>query len=182
MEMMVRMSKEKEREEEEIPSLIDSLILIDRRVDMITPMCTQLTYEGLIDEIFSIESGFTSLESDFQPIGMPSNNIGQAKGELGRKVVTRLDSQDRIYADMRDMNLAGVPPFLKERAILLNTYIHTHLFTHSPTLIRTRTCTLRHVHTHKISNSSANHTAFYHHTSTHLSIFFEYFCCLMLAI
>lgn len=32
----------------------DSLILIDREVDLITPMCSQLTFEGLIDEVYSI--------------------------------------------------------------------------------------------------------------------------------
>ena len=35
---------------------IDSLIIIDRRVDMITPLLTQLTYEGLIDELIGIKS------------------------------------------------------------------------------------------------------------------------------
>ncbi|KAL6586428.1 Vacuolar protein-sorting-associated protein 33 [Orobanche minor] len=30
---------------------INTLILLDREVDMVTPMCTQLTYEGLMDEV-----------------------------------------------------------------------------------------------------------------------------------
>ncbi len=34
---------------------IDSLIILDRSVDMVTPMLTQLTYEGLIDEFIGIE-------------------------------------------------------------------------------------------------------------------------------
>lgn len=34
----------------------DSLIILDRRVDMITPMLTQLTYEGLIDEFIGIDN------------------------------------------------------------------------------------------------------------------------------
>jgi hypothetical protein len=34
----------------------DSMIIIDRSVDLLTPMCTQLTYEGLIDEIYGIKS------------------------------------------------------------------------------------------------------------------------------
>jgi hypothetical protein len=34
----------------------DSLIIIDRRVDMISPLLTQLTYEGLIDEIIHIKN------------------------------------------------------------------------------------------------------------------------------
>jgi hypothetical protein len=30
---------------------INTLILLDREVDMVTPMCLQLTYEGLVDEV-----------------------------------------------------------------------------------------------------------------------------------
>lgn len=33
-------------------STIDQMLLIDRSVDLATPLATQLTYEGLIDEIF----------------------------------------------------------------------------------------------------------------------------------
>ncbi|KAI0360967.1 Sec1-like protein [Trametes cingulata] len=35
---------------------IDSLIVLDRRVDMISPLLTQLTYEGLIDELIGIKN------------------------------------------------------------------------------------------------------------------------------
>lgn len=35
---------------------IDSLIILDRQVDMVTPLLTQLTYEGLIDELIGIKS------------------------------------------------------------------------------------------------------------------------------
>lgn len=34
---------------------IDHLVLIDRSVDLMTPMVTQLTFEGLIDELFGID-------------------------------------------------------------------------------------------------------------------------------
>ena len=36
--------------------LIDQLILIDRSVDLMTPLLTQLTYEGLVDAMFNIEN------------------------------------------------------------------------------------------------------------------------------
>lgn len=36
---------------------VDALILIDRDVDKVSPLCTQLTYEGLIDEVFGINHG-----------------------------------------------------------------------------------------------------------------------------
>lgn len=35
---------------------IDQLILIDRSVDLITPLATQLTYDGLIDQFFTINN------------------------------------------------------------------------------------------------------------------------------
>lgn len=38
------------------PSQIDHLLLIDRSVDLLSPLATQLTYEGLIDELFGIKS------------------------------------------------------------------------------------------------------------------------------
>lgn len=36
-------------------SSIDNLIIVDRETDMLTPLLTQLTYEGLVDEIFGIQ-------------------------------------------------------------------------------------------------------------------------------
>lgn len=37
-------------------SQIDRLLIIDRTTDLISPLTTQLTYEGLIDEIFGISN------------------------------------------------------------------------------------------------------------------------------
>lgn len=42
-----------------IPTLpvFDTLLLLDRNVDLLTPLATQLTYEGLIDEVYGITNG-----------------------------------------------------------------------------------------------------------------------------
>jgi vacuolar protein sorting-associated protein 33A len=40
-----------------IPSEIESLIILDRACDLITPLRSQLTYEGVIDEMFGIDAG-----------------------------------------------------------------------------------------------------------------------------
>ncbi|EKM61488.1 uncharacterized protein PHACADRAFT_24679 [Phanerochaete carnosa HHB-10118-sp] len=40
---------------------LDSLMTIDWRVDMITPLLTQLTYEGLIDEVIGIRNSHVEL-------------------------------------------------------------------------------------------------------------------------
>ena len=39
------------------PHQIDAVVLLDRSVDLITPLSTQLTYEGLIDEVYGIKYG-----------------------------------------------------------------------------------------------------------------------------
>ena len=54
---MLRMKKEMEPHEPNIPPRIDNLLLLDRMVDPVTPLMTQLTYEGLIDELFGISKG-----------------------------------------------------------------------------------------------------------------------------
>ena len=46
------------------PSQIGQLLLIDRDIDMLTPLCTELTYEGLINQLFHIEHGYVDLEPE----------------------------------------------------------------------------------------------------------------------
>lgn len=38
-----------------ISNHVDQIIIIDRNLDLVTPLCTQLTYEGLIDEIMGVK-------------------------------------------------------------------------------------------------------------------------------
>ena len=49
-DMIVRMRKETSGLDDQMKSQIRRLILIDRTVDLVTPVLSQLTYEGLIDE------------------------------------------------------------------------------------------------------------------------------------
>ena len=41
----------------DIPPQFDAVILLDRSLDLLTPLSTQLTYEGLVDEIYGIKHG-----------------------------------------------------------------------------------------------------------------------------
>lgn len=52
--MMMRKKREAADSENQVSPQIDTLLLIDRNVDLLTPMFTQLTYEGLIDELYGI--------------------------------------------------------------------------------------------------------------------------------
>jgi len=65
-DLMCRMARERQDIERpgNLPqSQIDHLLLLDRGVDLLTPLATQLTYEGLIDEIFGISN------SEYMTIG-----------------------------------------------------------------------------------------------------------------
>jgi len=62
VDMLIRMKKERGEENLTNRPEISKLILIDRSVDMITPMCTQLTYEGLIDETYGISNTYVDVD------------------------------------------------------------------------------------------------------------------------
>ena len=49
------------------PGQIDAVILLDRTVDLITPLVTPLTYEGLVDELFGINYTVAQLPADRFP-------------------------------------------------------------------------------------------------------------------
>lgn len=42
---------------------LDEIVLLDREVDPYTPMCTQLTYEGLVDETIQIKNGSVTMDN-----------------------------------------------------------------------------------------------------------------------
>ena len=83
-------------------SSIESLIIIDREVDFNTPLLTQLTYEGLIDEIFGIKDNQAEINTSIigQAAGTQANQQQSAK----RKI--QLDSSDALYTQLRDTNFA----------------------------------------------------------------------------
>lgn len=59
--MMLRMKREFAGSQNQILPVFDTLLLLDRNVDLLTPLATQLTYEGLIDEIYGITNGQSKL-------------------------------------------------------------------------------------------------------------------------
>lgn len=84
-------------------ALIESLIIIDREVDLTTPLLTQLTYEGLVDETFGIQYNQADIETSI--IG-PAPGSQQNSAQQGLKRKIQLDSSDKLYAQLRDTNFA----------------------------------------------------------------------------
>ena len=56
VDIMARMRREMAGSEIQITPQIDNLLILDRSADLITPLLSQLTYEGLLDEIFTIQN------------------------------------------------------------------------------------------------------------------------------
>jgi vacuolar protein sorting-associated protein 33A len=130
-DMMLRMRREMGGDEPTLAPEIDTLILIDRQVDMVSPMATQLTYEGLIDEVFGISNGFVYLDPDFLP--QPGSNQSSAaehkqqqqqqqKKKSTAKVPTPLNSNDEVYNQIRDQNFSVVGPRLNAKAREIKAY------------------------------------------------------------
>lgn len=92
------------------PPEIDTLLLIDRQVDMVTPMCSQLTYEGVIDEFININNGAVELE----PSIMGAQPNAQAST---RKLKVPLNSSDKLFRELRDLNFGVVGQVLRQKAV-----------------------------------------------------------------
>ena len=124
MELLLRMRSEAAAEDSAtsfgpMPSAyIESLIIIDREIDLATPMLTQLTYEGLIDEMFGIENNQAEIDTSIIGAGPGAQQGGRTAGTapqaMKRKIT--LDSSDKLYDQLRDTNFAIVDSLLNKVA------------------------------------------------------------------
>ncbi|KNA03454.1 hypothetical protein SOVF_209030, partial [Spinacia oleracea] len=104
-EILDRMQTEEPVNIDNVLPDINTLILLDREVDMITPMCTQLTYEGLLDELLHVNDGAVELDA----------SIMGAQQE-GKKVKVPLNSSDKLLKETRDLNFEVVVQVLRQKA------------------------------------------------------------------
>lgn len=96
---------------------IDTLVLMDRNVDLVTPMCTPLTYEGLLDEILGITHGFITVDADLiaDDDAAPNSNPAPPSGEK-KQVSVPLNSNDKLYAEVRDYHVERLGMNLQQQA------------------------------------------------------------------
>lgn len=100
-------------------SLIENLIIIDREIDFLTVLSTQLTYEGLIDENFTISNNQTEVDSSIlggAPAPPQQQNGATQAPTAATKRKLQLDSTDKLYPSLRDANFATIGPALNRTA------------------------------------------------------------------
>ncbi|XP_066290958.1 vacuolar protein sorting-associated protein 33A-like [Branchiostoma lanceolatum] len=153
-DMMLRMRRELAGTEPQITPQIDCLLLLDRTVDLMTPLPTQLTYEGLIDEIFGINN--TSVK-------LPPEKFASSKQQTGgpqemptepKKLV--LNSAEELYAEARDRNFHAIGPLLSRKAKLISAQFEERHGAKTVGEIKQFVSRLPHMQAAKIS--LANHT------------------------
>jgi vacuolar protein sorting-associated protein 33A len=98
-------------------SSIDTLVMIDREVDLVTPLVTPLTYEGLIDELIGVKSSV---------IKVPRVILGEDEKDKGKQAASQppqnplvslaLNSNDKLYAEIRGLNIEKLGPYLGAKA------------------------------------------------------------------
>ncbi|KAF1315959.1 Vacuolar protein sorting-associated protein 33a, partial [Globisporangium splendens] len=114
-EMMAHFKREQEVAGNPIGVLdpeIDTLVLIDRNVDLATPMCTPMTYEGLLDEIIGINNGFISVDAEL----IAEDESANANSNSGKQVSIPLNSNDKLYAEVRDYHVERLGMNLQQQA------------------------------------------------------------------
>ncbi|PCH34073.1 Sec1-like protein [Wolfiporia cocos MD-104 SS10] len=98
---------------------MDALIIIDRGVDMVSPLLTQLTYEGLIDELIGIKNSHVEVPVSLlaappnpgQPAAQPAASTSTPATPLTREKRKKYHlstATDPLLAEFRDLNFASV--------------------------------------------------------------------------
>jgi len=129
-DLLLRMRRELDAEESSglnglparglLPSTsTESLIIIDREVDFGTALLTQLTYEGLIDEIVGIKHNQADVDTTIVGPGAAQESSKapqQQTSKQGQKRKIQLDDSDQLFSQLRDANFAIVGDILNKVA------------------------------------------------------------------
>ncbi|XP_077989380.1 vacuolar protein sorting-associated protein 33B-like [Glandiceps talaboti] len=81
---------------------IGHLVLLDRDVDYVTALASPVTYEGLLDEIFGIKSGFCEFDGEITGANKPTRLL--------------LNYEDDIFEDIRNKHFSHVFSHLSTKA------------------------------------------------------------------
>jgi hypothetical protein len=92
-------------------SEFDSVLILDRNVDYLTLMKTQMTYEGLLDELFNVKSSFVELDASF----FISKNAPSSTAVKPKKVL--LNNTDQVFERIRDYPFELVGDILNNTAM-----------------------------------------------------------------
>ncbi|XP_054168828.1 vacuolar protein sorting-associated protein 33A-like [Oppia nitens] len=130
-DLITRMRKELASNEPSITPQIDAILLIDRSVDLLTPMMQQSTYEGLLDEIYGISHSTIKVPpekfvqqnnatggDDQQPSDQSASSSRIDQPTEAKHF--HLNSSEELFARLRDLSFKSVGPTLRTSAKALS--------------------------------------------------------------
>ncbi|XP_953280.1 vacuolar protein sorting/secretion protein, putative [Theileria annulata] len=98
-----------------------SSIIIDRKVDLITPMCTNFTYEGLLDSVFGLKCNTVNVDSQALDGKLVSSldlvvdfQKSKQKNNFNKKPVSL---KSKLYEEIRWLDFSKVGSYLHEKAL-----------------------------------------------------------------
>lgn len=100
-------------------SQVDAMMVIDRNIDMVTPMLTPLTYEGLLDEVLGIECGLVRVDANIiEPPedSSPDERNATLANTTSSTASIALNDADTLYAEVRDQHVEKFGSFLQQQA------------------------------------------------------------------
>ncbi|XP_042904838.1 vacuolar protein sorting-associated protein 33A [Parasteatoda tepidariorum] len=115
-DLMTRMRRELSGNDPQITPQIDCLLLLDRSVDLVSVLATQLTYEGLLDENFGINNN--TIELPPEKFCKPGEGGLQEIPTEPKRLL--LNSGEELFAELRDKNFNAVGPTLSKKAKVLS--------------------------------------------------------------
>jgi hypothetical protein len=92
---------------DEIPSeSVAAMMIMDRKVDMLTPLLTPLTYEGLLDDVLGIDCGYLNLNV----------KVLNPDEQDEEQIALGVNGSDSLYMEVRDQHVEKFGSFLQNQA------------------------------------------------------------------
>ena len=96
---------------------IDSIIIMDRTVDLLTPFVTQLSYQGVLDEVMNIEINKIVIDKS---IPNPKSEDGAPQDAKMNFYLT-----DNVFEGIKDLDMGMIGVKLREKLLEYKNLIET---------------------------------------------------------
>eukprot|EP00826_Nyctotherus_ovalis_P042071 TRINITY_DN4293_c0_g2_i1.p1 TRINITY_DN4293_c0_g2~~TRINITY_DN4293_c0_g2_i1.p1 ORF type:complete len:352 (-),score=76.70 TRINITY_DN4293_c0_g2_i1:382-1437(-) len=100
---------------------IDGLIVLDRSLDLFTPLLTQMTYEGMVDEFYSVDCGTVLVDKKVtEPVKGEEENKGKEIKEKEAKEEEKISicltgAEDILFEESRDKHFNIMKDFFPKK-------------------------------------------------------------------
>jgi vacuolar protein sorting-associated protein 33A len=110
---------------------VAALIIIDRKIDLVTPLLTPLTYEGLLDDVLGVDCGFLHIQSNLINSSSSSsssssaaasassssdNNNNNNNTEPPERIALAVNEADTLFSEIRNLHVEKFGSFLQYKA------------------------------------------------------------------